>query len=617
MEDIKIQKRDQLFAERKKELSDQLTVKTAISHIYSNVRMVLFLSAFLSAGFLFYFKLLLYAVIAFSVFTAAFIIVVIIHSGYRNQIILLEALCSIQEEYQARIAHQFDKLPDSGEDFRDTNHDFSDDLDLFGQRSLFHLTTVAQTWFGRRTLAEYLASANTENKSVEEILKRQQAVTELSQNIRVLQEFQAAGRLSRQSAEDPRKLLEYVQKKDKEKPLVSFWYIILSITVTTALAVTSALAAFALIPYVFPALLVVSQLILAAFKYQKFKPVFASVEDFYSELAAYAELFEDLEKADVSSEVLTDIKNVLLSANTERAASASVRVKNLHRTCLFIQARSQPILFFLLNALLLFDNYCIYFLEKWKRESGSRLESYMRALGTWEALASLTTITFVYPECTFPTFRADDGMLSSQAYFAAKKMGHPLISVDRQVRNDFSLPTGIALITGSNMSGKTTLLRTVGINAVLAYSGTICCSDSTSLGLMKIGSSMRINDNLGEGLSTFYAELLRIEKIIIRARTSEPLLFLIDEIFRGTNSRDRTDGAKIVLKNLSKNWIIGMMSTHDYELCSLDFQSGVEISNYHFSESYNEEGIHFDYLLTPGVSVSANARYLMKMIGIE
>ena len=617
MEDIKIEKRDQLFAERKKELSEQLTAKTAISDIYSNVRMVLFLSAFLSGGILLYFKLFLYSLIAFSVLAVFFIIIVIIHSGYRNQIILLEALISIQEEYQARIAHHFEKLPDSGEDFRDTNHDFSDDLDLFGQRSLFHLTTVAQTWFGRRTLAEYYTAANTENRSVEEILRRQQAVTELSQNIKVLQEFQAAGRLSRQSAEDPRQLLDYVQKKDKEKPLVSLPYILISLTMTAALTVTSALAAFSIISYVFPALIVLAQLIMVALNYQKFKPVFASVEDFYSELAAYAELFADLEKTDVSCKVLADIKNVLLTSNPDKAASASARVKKLHRICLFIQARSQPILYFLLNTFLLYDNYCIYFLEKWKSESGSQLESYMRALGKWEALASLTTLTFIYPECVFPTFREDDGTPSSQAYFEAKRMGHPLISVDRQVRNDFSLPVGIALITGSNMSGKTTLLRTVGINAVLAYSGAICCSDSTSLGLMQIGSSMRITDNLGEGLSTFYAELLRIEKIIKRARTNVPLLFLIDEIFRGTNSRDRTDGAKIVLKNLSRNWIIGLMSTHDYELCSFDFGSGVDISNYHFSESYDEEGIHFDYHLTPGVSVSANARYLMRMIGIE
>ena len=617
MEDSRIKNRDRLFADRKKELSDKLAAKTAISGIYSNIRMVLFLGAFASAGILWFFNLPIYALTAFSVFAAAFIIIVIIHSKFRNEITRLEALNSIQDEYQARIEHRFDNLPDSGEDFRDRNHEFSDDLDLFGDRSLFHLITIAQTWFGRKTLAEYLLTAQRQDKSSEEILMRQQAVSELSGKISMLQEFQAAGRLSKQSAEDPRKLLNYTKKNEGEKPLISFAFFLASAAITAAFIITAVLAAVSVISYIYPALICVIQLILVAWNYQKFKPVFASVEDFYSELEAYAELFEDLENAQVSSQILIDTKKVLLKSGQQKSSSASENVRKLHNICLFMQARSQPILFFLFNIFFLYDNYCMYFLEKWKEESGNRLESYMQALGTWEALSSLTTVTFVYPECAFPTFRKDDGTASSQAYFASKRMGHPLIPVNRQVRNDFSLPNGIALITGSNMSGKTTLLRTVGINAVLAYAGTICCADTAELGMMQIGSSMRIADSLGEGLSTFYAELIRIEKIIKKGRTGEPLLFLIDEIFRGTNSRDRTDGAKIVLKNLSRNWIIGIMSTHDYELCSFDFQSGVEISNYHFSESYNDEGIHFDYHLTPGVSVTANARYLMRMIGIE
>ena len=265
---------------------------------------------------------------------------------------------------------------------------------------------------------------------------------------------------------------------------------------------------------------------------------------------------------------------------------------------------------------LLYDNYCIYFLEKWKRESGRHLEEYLKALGMWEALMSLATLTFVYPECSFPTF-VSEGDGRNQASFDAVRMGHPLIPVNRQVRNDFSLGSGTALITGSNMSGKTTLLRTVGVNAVLAYAGTISCADSLVIGRMQIASSMRIADNLAEGLSTFYAELLRIGAIIEKSREEEPLLYLIDEIFRGTNSRDRTDGAKIVLKNLNKPWIIGLMSTHDYELCSSDVQNGMNLKNFHFSETYDEAGIHFDYKLAEGISISANAMYLMHMIGIE
>jgi len=617
VEDIRITQRDLLFADRKKELSEKLTAKTSVSIIFSNVRMILFLGALISAGIFWFLKLPVYSVISFCILAAAFIVVLIIHSKYKKEIALLEALSSIQNEYQARIEHNFEKLPDSGEDFRDPNHDFSDDLDLFGQRSLFHLITIAQTWYGRKTLADYLLSAQREDKSAEEILMRQEAVRELSGKMSMLQEFQAAGRLSSRSAEDPRKLLDYVKREKGEKSLISIAFCLLSAGLTLALLVTAVMSWSGLLSYIYPSLIAVIQLILTAVNYQKFKPVFASVEDFYSELSAYAELFEDLENAVVTSRLLVSKKNILLGEDHIKSNAASSRVRKLHRICLFIQARSQPILFFLLNTFLLYDNYCIYFLEKWKKESGCLLETYMKALGSWEALTSLTTLTFVYPECAFPHFVDKDDPLIPQAYYVSERMGHPLIPVIRQIRNDFALPSGIALITGSNMSGKTTLLRTVGINAVLAYAGTICCADSTRLGMMQIGSSMRIADSLGEGLSTFYAELLRIEKIIKKARNQVPLLFLIDEIFRGTNSRDRTDGAKIVLRNLSEKWIIGIMSTHDYELCSYDFQNGVEISNYHFSESYDDAGIHFDYRLTPGVSVSANARYLMQLIGIE
>lgn len=619
MNNTTIEKRNRLFEDREKILSEQLQEKRKKSGIYSNIRMVIFLSAIIFGGLLIYFKYPAAAIIVFLLNLAAFFFVVLIHSRQKREIAFLEALYAIHNEYLARIQHSFDKLPDTGEDFRDRNHDFSDDLDLFGSHSLFHLISIAQTWFGRRTLADLLVSAQKTEKTSEEILKRQKAVKEFSENLSMLQEFQAAGRLSRKSTEDPRKLLEYAKHKADDRPLISMGLYILSVCITSILIITVILAVvFKVIPNYVPLSVTVIQLILVALNFQKYKPVFASVEDLYSELSAYSEFFRDIENARVSSEILISTKKLLIGSGSAKSASASSRVKKLHRICLFVQARSQPLLFFLLNVLFLYDNHCIFFLEKWKRESGSQLETYMRALGTWEALMSLSTLAVIYPECSFPTF-VDESQeeKSDHAFFESQMMGHPLIPVRKQVRNDFSLQKGIALITGSNMSGKTTLLRTVGINAVLAYSGSICCADATHLGMMQIGSSMRIADNLGEGLSTFYAELLRIEIIIRKARLGEPLLFLIDEIFRGTNSRDRTDGAVIVLKNLSKPWIIGLMSTHDYQLCSLDEKSGVDLRYFHFSESYDEEGIHFDYHLTPGVSVSANARYLMRMIGIE
>ena len=254
----------------------------------------------------------------------------------------------------------------------------------------------------------------------------------------------------------------------------------------------------------------------------------------------------------------------------------------------------------------------IHLLEKWKKSSGKGLERRLDVVGEWEALMSLATLSFIYPDGTFPKF-----VPSNTPVFRAKEIGHPLIPENRIVRNDFSLDKGCCLITGSNMSGKTTLLRTVGINCILAYTGAVVPAASLELTAMRIGASMRIEDNLGEGVSTFYAELLKIERIVKLAQSDTPLLYLIDEIFRGTNSRDRTDGAWIVLKKLNKPSIIGLMSTHDYELCKMNDNHEVNLSYAHFSEYYDDDGLHFDYKLKEGMSTETNAKYLMKLVGID
>jgi hypothetical protein len=364
----------------------------------------------------------------------------------------------------------------------------------------------------------------------------------------------------------------------------------------------------------FSALIV--QLILTAIHYNRFKYTFETTEGLHRELYMYKSLFEWIEQANVKSALLKDIQSVVADRENTRGGKASEQLARLHVISLFIQARNQPLLFLILNTFFLYDMYCIFFLRKWIKRSGISLPVHLELLGLWEALGSLTMMRIIYPECSYPVFRETEGNTDHSAYFSSTAMGHPLIPVKRQVRNDFILPSGIALITGSNMSGKTTLLRTVGINAVLAYAGTICCADYLELTVMGIGSSMRIADNLEAGLSTFYAELLRIERIVRKSKTNAPLLFLIDEIFRGTNSKDRTDGAQLVIENLLRPWVIGMMSTHDYQLCEV-MKEEENIHFYYFSEKYDEEGIHFDYRLSPGISTAANARYLMKMVGIE
>lgn len=613
MDVLLIGQRDQSFSAREMELTREITKKMQKSDIYSHVRFGLFLAMIVVSGLFWHFYSFISAVMIFVSLAVIFFVIVGFHIRLGRSIRMLQTLLAIHKQYQSRLIHAFEDLPDDGSDFINLDDDFSGDLDLFGKKSLFHLISVAQTWFGRKTLSDLLLVAQDESLKADDIRKRQVAVKELSENLLLLEEFQAVGKISGQDGKDPRELLYYVQNKIDDKPIISGVMCVLAALISSLVICTLILSlVFGIISKLYLLFSVVISIVMIAVKYQKFKPVFQSVEDFDSEISGFSRLFYKIENTNVAAPLLVETKKNLLFDPNGKPVQSSRRLASLHRICLFVQTRSQPILFVFLNILFQIDYFCVYFLEKWKRESGEQLESSMRTLGIWEALMSLASVCLIYPECDFPVIREEEG-----AYFDAKEMGHPLIWRDKQVRNHFSLLCGTALITGSNMSGKTTLLRTVGINTVLAYAGTACCANSIELGIMRLGSSMRIADNLGEGLSTFYAELLRIEKIINKAKIEKPLLFLIDEIFRGTNSKDRTEGAKIVLHNLAKPWIIGLMSTHDYELCEISDSNDVQLTNYHFSEYYDEEGIHFDYKLAPGVSHSANARYLMRLIGIE
>jgi len=196
-------------------------------------------------------------------------------------------------------------------------------------------------------------------------------------------------------------------------------------------------------------------------------------------------------------------------------------------------------------------------------------------------------------------------------------MGHPLLVEAKRVCNHVEIDNDLGIITGSNMSGKTTLLRTVGINLVLAYAGTGTCAKKMECSIMEIFTSMRVTDDVNSGISTFYAELLRIKMIVDYSHQKENMIFLIDEIFRGTNSRDRIIGARNVIKNLHQKWIIGLISTHDLELCDLEYEKNCKSKNYHFEENFIGDEMKFDYQLRLGRSTTTNAQYLMKMVGIK
>ncbi|MBN1891274.1 MAG: hypothetical protein JW780_00695 [Clostridiales bacterium] len=612
-----IDNQNELFSEREIELQDILNQFNRRSFRMSTIRMVLFLSV--AASFVAYFSIYHHflLIIIGLIFTVAFIISVIYHMSIKNTLAYYRHLKDIHVEYQARTNHSFEVLKDDGNDFVHVDHDYSSDLDLFGSGSLFHLISTAETYFGRKKLKDLLLASMDPDLSSEQINERQEAVAELGEDPWKLQDFQAKGRLSCRHKKSPKAFLEYIAQKESTGSEIKRVHLISFAALTIIMLIALLIATFSGI-YLYPVVffILILQLSLTAIYYNRFKVVFESTEGLHRELYMYKALFEWIEETQVQSKLLTSMKCFVADREQTRGGKASKQLARLHGISLFIQARNQPLLFLFLNSLFLYDIYCVYFLRRWIRRSGSSLKDNLELLGQWEALGSLSMMHVIYPDCSFPVFREDIKSGEKIAYFSANEMGHPLIPTKRQVRSDLDLPDGIALITGSNMSGKTTLLRTVGVNAVLAYAGAVCCAKRVELGIMCIGSSMRIADNLEAGLSTFYAELLRIERIVKAARLKRPMLFLIDEIFRGTNSKDRTDGAQLVINNLLEPWVIGLMSTHDYQLCEVNKgRSGIRF--YYFSEKYDEEGIHFDYRLTPGISTYANARYLMKMVGIE
>lgn len=252
-------------------------------------------------------------------------------------------------------------------------------------------------------------------------------------------------------------------------------------------------------------------------------------------------------------------------------------------------------------------------MEKWKKHNGQNAIQWFDVLANFEALNSLATLCFNHPKWCFPLIH------DKHFFIEGRRTGHPLIPRSKRIVNDISINKGgeLMLITGSNMAGKSTYLRSVGVNIVLSMAGAPVCADHFVLSPVQLISSMRIADNLEESTSTFYAELKKLKTIIDKVNNSEKVFILLDEILRGTNSFDRHTGSIALIKQLIKHNAAGIIATHDVELAKMQEAYPDNILNYHFDVQVNNEELYFDYLLKPGICTSMNASILMKKIGIE
>lgn len=509
-------------------------------------------------------------------------------------------LDAINQETMA-LNGSFQQYPD-GNQWKPAQHAYAEDLDLFGPFSLFQFLNRAGSEPGEKMLASWLLSA----ASSAEIGMRNEAVGELAAFPETLLIHRALGMQNRISLQTEDRLGKWLKE-----PLVF-----------------SGFAPWKWIRYLFPAFMlsifilyiadiipisyfIYSLLLSGVISYQLNKavaPIHNSLSFMVDELNGLSHRLKRIENQHYQSEKLKEIKASLVNSRLQ----ASTRIKDLERILSRFDLRYNMVLSAPLNLFLLWNLQQILDIEKWKKDLTDEPLQWIHTLATIDALNSFAFLRFNQPNWHFPVIN------EQYFFFRGKEVGHPLIQIQKRVSNPVSIQgdAQIMLITGSNMAGKSTYLRSIGVNTVLAMAGAPVCAAYFEISHVQLISSMRIADNLEESTSTFYAELKKLKRVIDAANSGEKILVLLDEILRGTNSHDRHIGSKALIRQLIQKKVVAMVATHDLALAEYASQFPGHISNYYFDVAVNGEDLSFDYRLKEGICNSMNASVLMKKIGI-
>ena len=502
--------------------------------------------------------------------------------------------------YRTALERLSGKPPESGlrgDQFHDPHHVYGGDLDLFGRHGLYERLCAARTPMGESTLAQWLLTP----ADLETIRLRQRCVAELRTRLDLREDLAILG-------ETPRIALHLgaiMQWIDAPQELAGRWLRPAAWGLATFAAGTA--VAWAVWGVSFPFLLVL--VIEAALNYalrDRVQRCVAGVEHAYEDLRLLAALLARLESESFDASPLRDLA-ARLSSHSLRA---STTFSTLATIVNFVEARRNPFLTPVLLPLM-YTVQSALAAERWRARHGRVVTSWLTVLGEFEALESIAGYSFERPDDPFPEF------LDGPAAFDATALGHPLIAAATRVRNDVTImgSTRVLLVSGSNMSGKSTLLRSVGLNTVLAMAGAPVCAARLRLTPLTVGASIRVNDSLSEGSSRFYAEITRLRQLFEPTRM--PLLFLLDELLQGTNSTDRRIGAHGVIRALLRRGTIGLISTHDLALADGDQLLKDALRNVHFQDELDAGRLTFDFKLREGVVTKSNGIELMRAIGLD
>lgn len=540
----------------------------------------------------------------------AFLGLVIAHARLVTSMAEIAQRVVLSVRASRRAAGDFASFPERGERFLAADHDYAGDLDLFGQGSLFQLLTTAQTGEGEATLAAWLSAPAPPDVLAE----RQEAVRELAGLTVFREELAVLGAQADVRGREAEPLLAWAEAPPMlagpaSRPALVAAGVLVPLTLA-AMIVPELVGAARLGPWrhawIAPLL---GQLVALGALRSIVEPTVAAAASREAPFGRYRPMLEAIERQPFSSPLLRRLQAELRG---EGGAPASREMSALQRILGFADLRHNGLIHLVVNTVLLWDVWCARALDRWRQRAGQHVRAWVRSLGELEALASLGAFAHDHPDYAFPE------VAEGAPRFEAEGLGHPLLPRRRRVVNDVTIRgagTGL-LVTGSNMSGKSTMLRAMGVNAALALAGAPVCAARLSISPLAVRTSMRISDSLEHGVSHFYAELTRLKRVVDSADRGEPVLFLLDEILHGTNSRERLIGARAVVKHLLAKSAIGAVSSHDLGLSDLEEETGGRVRNVHFEELVLDDKMTFDYKLKPGVVTSANALRLMKIVGI-
>jgi hypothetical protein len=505
----------------------------------------------------------------------------------------------LYEQGLARLDDRWIGTGATGERFIDPAHPYAEDLDVFGRGSLFELLSTARTHVGEETLAEWLLTP----ASTGAVRKRQDAVSELRPKLDLREDLSLLGE-GVPSGQSARGLAVWANGPYWN---ISAWIrpTAIAISVLTATTLILWFKGLSVIPFV--VVLIIRQLYLYSLR-QPVQRVISEVDGPGNNLALLSDLLQRLERESYKSEMLVELRAALDVAGSP----PSRQIARLNRLVELLDSR-RNIMFAPFAEIMLWHLQCAISIERWRQKNGPAVGRWLAAVGEFEALNSLACYAYEHPHDPFPELTVSEG------HFDGEDLGHPLIPERRNVRTDLRLSgeLRVLIVSGSNMSGKSTLLRTVGVNTVLALAGAPVRARSLRLSPLQVGASIRIQDSLQAGASRFYAEITRLRQIVELTEGERPVLFLLDEILHGTNSHDRQIGAEKVVGGLLKRGAIGLITTHDLALARIADELEGRATNVHFEDHLEDGQMRFDYLLRPGVVQRSNALELMRSVGLE